>query len=294
MTDGSGRLFCDWCGKSSPCGCWRRTFQESLLSDLTGLTGYSLKWKRRVTSACHLLLVLGRSGRRTSGIGCGSSGDWQTPTAVVVLGGNICRGGKRKGELLLAGQVKAELWTTPQAHDAQGTPDAKRVGRYGTKHGGRNLPDDVAADWSTPIASDSLGEMHQSDKAVAAGFRARLQDQARAEQWPTPAASDGLRAEMSAEALISSVEKQRANRPKGAPAILAAEVQRAGRLAQANPSTRGKRRGSLSYEWVSQLMGLPRDWCAISEASLVGMMLAPKPGGAKTGSASRGGKTKRG
>ena len=78
--------------------------------------------------------------------------DWQTPVAAAILGGHICRGGKRKGELLLAGQVKMD-WTTPQAHDSQGTPDAKRVGRYGTKHGGRNLPDDVAA-WPTPTNRD--------------------------------------------------------------------------------------------------------------------------------------------
>lgn len=44
-------------------------------------------------------------------------------------------------------------WTTPQAHDvAQGSP--ARVGRYGTKHGGRNLTDDVQA-WPTPAATEA-------------------------------------------------------------------------------------------------------------------------------------------
>ena len=42
--------------------------------------------------------------------------------------------------------------------------------------------------WSTPIASDSLGEMHQSEKAQEAGWKPRLQDHART--WPTPSATN--------------------------------------------------------------------------------------------------------
>ena len=38
----------------------------------------------------------------------------------------------------------AVKWATPQAHDAI-PGNAARVGRYGTKHGGRNLNDDAAA-----------------------------------------------------------------------------------------------------------------------------------------------------
>lgn len=46
---------------------------------------------------------------------------------------------------------ESSLWATPQAHDAhQG--NAKRVGRFGTKHGGRNLADEVMTPklWPTP------------------------------------------------------------------------------------------------------------------------------------------------
>lgn len=42
----------------------------------------------------------------------------------------------------LGQMAKTGMWPTPQAHDAA-KGDAKRVGRYGTKHGGRNLNDEV-------------------------------------------------------------------------------------------------------------------------------------------------------
>jgi len=45
---------------------------------------------------------------------------------------------------------QAAWWTTPQAHDSSGG-DPSRVGRFGTKHGGRNLADDVTA-WNTESA----------------------------------------------------------------------------------------------------------------------------------------------
>lgn len=35
-------------------------------------------------------------------------------------------------------------WPTPQAHDCQGPGNPARVGRFGTKHGGRNLNDEAA------------------------------------------------------------------------------------------------------------------------------------------------------
>jgi hypothetical protein len=50
----------------------------------------------------------------------------------------------------LLAAVKSGHWPTPQAHDtAKG--NAARVGRYGTKHGGRNLNDEVAM-FPTPQA----------------------------------------------------------------------------------------------------------------------------------------------
>lgn len=49
-----------------------------------------------------------------------------------------------------------------------------------------------SSQWTTPMASDSLGEMHQSRRAVEMGFAPRLQDQARAQvaNWPTPRSED--------------------------------------------------------------------------------------------------------
>ena len=74
-------------------------------------------------------------------------------------------GKKRQVDLAQA----AKQWPTPQAHDvAKG--DAKRVGRYGTKHGGRNLTDEVAK-WPTPRAtmSAAVTVKPSTDKAHATG-----------------------------------------------------------------------------------------------------------------------------
>jgi hypothetical protein len=42
---------------------------------------------------------------------------WSTPTSAVATGGQTSRGGKRKGELLLTGQVLRKNWGTPIARD---------------------------------------------------------------------------------------------------------------------------------------------------------------------------------
>lgn len=73
--------------------------------------------------------------------------------------------------------------------------------------------------WSTPLASDSLGEMHQSKKAVEMGFAPRLQDQARA--WPTPRAEDhaqtgahrGVPDTLTSAARVSSVDTDSTSNP---------------------------------------------------------------------------------
>ena len=51
-------------------------------------------------------------------------------------------------DAIRAWEPQESSWTTPQAHDAH-PGDAKRVGRFGTEHGGRNLADDVML-WMTP------------------------------------------------------------------------------------------------------------------------------------------------
>jgi len=80
----------------------------------------------------------------------GKRPDWPTPTA---------HDGRRPGADLHSTQGGnlsrdvAREWATPTAHDS--TPgDASRVGRFGTKHGGRNLNDEaVATEWPTPRAN---------------------------------------------------------------------------------------------------------------------------------------------
>lgn len=68
---------------------------------------------------------------------------WSTPRANEQSQQN-----SRDSGVALSRQSK--LWTTPQAHDSQGCGNPARVGRFGTKHGGKNLNDDAAL-WSTRL-----------------------------------------------------------------------------------------------------------------------------------------------
>lgn len=90
----------------------------------------------------------------------GKRQDWPTPTAHEGRRPGVDIHSTQEGNL---SRDVAREWATPQAHDS--TPgDASRVGRYGTKHGGRNLNDEaVATEWPTPRAnrhgaSDSHGK----------------------------------------------------------------------------------------------------------------------------------------
>ena len=88
---------------------------------------------------------------RTSGRG---SGYWPTLRATDGTHGGLVTSRKSREGGNLIEAVNARYWPTPQAHDA-GAGNAARVGRYGTKHGGRNL-NDWAAMWPTPTASDCI------------------------------------------------------------------------------------------------------------------------------------------
>lgn len=270
-----GSSGCGLFGHVDPFACSLKTY---LLSELAGLTPCSLRWLHLTTTALRSWWVLRPSARRTDETGCGSS----------------------------------PAWTTPQNHDAHGTPDATRHGRYGTKHRGRNLPDHVAifptptshdaergaenkatkakrnaggvnlreacnrstprnedseqtgayetpdtltsaCRWSTPIASDSLGEMHQSAAATEKGWQPRLQDQLR--QWQTPTKEQ------------FSSRKQVGNTKR--------ELLLAGQCRQDQSSTNGKRRGSLNLAWVSQLMGYPNGWLDLPAETLCRLSATP-------------------
>lgn len=89
--------------------------------------------------------------------------NWPTPTALdrprneETLAKSAAfrkRNANQNTVPLYLGEV-AQHWTTPQAHDvAPGNP--ARVGRYGTKHGGRDLTDQVTV-WNTPSVADVTG-----------------------------------------------------------------------------------------------------------------------------------------
>jgi hypothetical protein len=116
-------------------------------------------------------------------------------------------------------------WPTPQAHDAA-PGDAKRVGRFGTKHGGRNLNDEacmVAAAGPPAPASPSTNGSRRD--------------------WSTPDAG------MSRGVASPQYQQQRNKRAHGAPAIINEDVARV-----------EGRTGSLNPRWVATLMGLPPDW----------------------------------
>lgn len=77
----------------------------------------------------------------------------------------------------------AKKWTTPQAHDSSGG-NPERVGRFGTKHGGANLADDVTL-WQTPNSGgfETRRQVGKTDRETLLGGQAKA--------WSTPRASDG-------------------------------------------------------------------------------------------------------
>lgn len=91
---------------------------------------------------------------------------WPTPDASVINDGESPATFHARRERLKASHkngngagtpltVASAQWTAPQAHDvAPGNP--ARVGRYGTKHGGRDLTDQVTV-WNTPSVADVTG-----------------------------------------------------------------------------------------------------------------------------------------
>jgi len=156
---------------------------------------------------------------------------WPTPnvpnggrspaTGTMSRTGMTPDGKKRQVDL---GQA-VKRWPTPQAHDtAKG--NAARVGRYGTKHGGRNLNDEVAM-WPTPKGSpEHYGQPRENDRGdlQAAVFR-------------TPQARDGD------ERGPSSPERRK---KQGHSVSLHDQVG-----------------GQLNADWVSLLMGFPETWTVV-------------------------------
>ena len=135
---------------------------------------------------------------------------WQTPQQPQ--GGGTSRSGNRMGEPLLDGQ--ARNWPTPNTADAKTSPDCPHKG------GNPTLPMEAAL-WPTPASRDHKSGQ-ASDETMDKNARPLNEI---AERWPTPQASDAIRAEMPGEVLLESCEKQK-SRPKGKPMLLGVEAYR--------------------------------------------------------------------
>lgn len=129
--------------------------------DSAGGTLYRLTWKRRTTPHGQSILAQRASVRRSSGSDCTG---WPAPTKGHGDGGHLFPAGASatgiradgtKAQVTLAGVAQFSGWTSPQKHDAQGAGSADRLERHGTKHGCRNLQDEIhLAGWACPAARD--------------------------------------------------------------------------------------------------------------------------------------------
>lgn len=160
-TAGSGIRHCAFLDCSSPAGACLKILLES---SRWASAECSLGWKtvdsdfRRSRTGRRPLVRfrLHPAIFRTFAIGSGSSPAAMLMPKTPTGGGQAERKTKGGGLRKLEDQMAA-LWTTPQAHDRhKGNP--QRIGRYGTKHGGRNLADEaMALDLRAVYGSDVLG-----------------------------------------------------------------------------------------------------------------------------------------
>jgi len=147
----------------------------------------------------------------------------------------------------------AAIWTTPQAHDAAGG-NPERVGRFGTKHGGANLADDVTL-WKAPDVPNGGRTMSAANGATDKGKRqVGLENQARFAAWPTPNACDGTKASQLSHqgaCLTRSAEVDFHSFPQ----VL--ETPKHGVESSPNAPTSRRR---LNPNFVDWLMSLPPGW----------------------------------
>ena len=233
-----------------PGGSWLRMCLGYCQATLDGsLEEYSETWPKQGTMRNGSAYPLPTWGRRTSASASGSSLTHKpthhvpTPTASDYIE-RTCTSVQSPLNYETNKSVTLDrwvrMWPTPQAHDAAlGNP--ARVGRYGTKHGGRNLNDEVAL-WPTPRSQTGTptgrdwkdGDAQSCRNVPANGLLGRV-----VHQWQTPRASDGEK--MS----TLSIRRREAGCP---PDSLPDQI-------RAQEGT-----GSLNPAWVCWLMGLPLDW----------------------------------
>jgi len=156
MTATSGRKLLEYSRRSDPVGLLVKML---LGTSLWASTTCLLTWGGRVTPRKRFLYQLRPSAPATDET---EFSLWRAPAAA-----NANQGPKSKefyehclrtgqSTITLVDEVRhnpGKLWPTPQAHDAK-PGSADRVGRFGSKHGGRNLNDYVML-WPTPTANDA-------------------------------------------------------------------------------------------------------------------------------------------
>ena len=115
---------------------------------------------------------------------------WPTPTADDASG-PVKPGKDNQFQML---RRDPRLWPTPQAHDAA-PGDSKRVNRFGTLHGGRNLNDEVAM-WPTPCTPNGRRTNRPEDienKGTRPdGSKVQVSLKSAAKMWPTPTTKDNM------------------------------------------------------------------------------------------------------
>ncbi len=195
MTGTSGRR-CSELSRISGLGGSLARMSEALFQTPWASTAVYLTWRPKATPAGRLLFQLAPSAPRTGGTGVG-------------------------------------LWHTPQAHD-KAPGKAERYGRHGTKHGGADLNDQVAAVearlWPTPHGFSPDGKTNgPSGNELERAVNQSL--------WPTPKTPTGG-------------GQMYRNTPGGG----------IRKLEDAVSLAVGYNTGSLNPTWVEWLMGFPSGW----------------------------------
>lgn len=230
-----GSSGCGLFGHEDPFGCSLRT---SLVYELAAMTGYTMRWTRSVTPSGRSWWALRLSARLIDET---ESGLW--PTVMNrEHGGNAMDGGShsRKAALSQGRFPTPNAWGAHQGAESRETK-AKR------NAGGVNLRE--ACNWPTAQSADG-----KRTSETMMGGNPTLRGEA---LWCSPNASP-------AEAGSSSRSGNRIG-----------ELLLAGQCRRGQPSTNGKRRGSLNPAWVSQLMGYPDGWLDLPAETLCKLSATP-------------------